>query len=69
MPVEIEISCTFPEPGWQSRLIETSIWVSLVFRSICAVRAAIMRPKYEKRQMIVLFQVGGRQKGVAVRKT
>lgn len=42
MPVEICISCAFPEPGWQSRLMKTSICVSFVFRSSFAVRAAIL---------------------------
>lgn len=41
MPVETEISCAFPEPGWQSRLIDTEICVSFVLRSIVAVRAAM----------------------------
>ena len=41
MPVEMLISCLFPEPGWQSRLIATEMLVSFVLRSSVAVRAAI----------------------------
>ena len=40
--MEMEISCLFPDPGWQSRLIATRISVSFVLRSIVAVRAAIL---------------------------
>ncbi len=39
--METDISCLFPEPGWQSRLIATRISVSFVLRSIVAVLAAI----------------------------
>ena len=52
MPVEMSISCLFPEPGWQSRLMATEIWVSFVLRSIIAVRAAIFN-RFESRQRVL----------------
>lgn len=42
MPVEMLISCLFPDPGWQSRLIDTEMLVSFVLRSSVAVLAAIL---------------------------
>lgn len=41
MPVETSMLCAWPEPGAQSRLINTSICVSFVFLDIVAVLAVI----------------------------
>jgi len=44
MPVETLISCLIPKafPAYESRFIDTSILVSLVFRWICAVRGLVI---------------------------
>lgn len=41
MPVDTSIICTVFDPGPQSKFIETSIWVSFVFRVIEACLAAM----------------------------
>lgn len=47
MPVDTSMICADADPGWQSRLMEISISVSLVFLEIVALRSAIVAIKFK----------------------